>query len=103
SPPLCGGTLRRKAYRLLTGLISFEQRFDIGALGLDRLEERHVLPGRSAVDDRREGDPAAIALANVAGDPAHGSWVVQGAGLQRHAVEPRRAALADRKSTRLNS
>src|SRR6185437_3618033 len=75
-------------------LISFEQRLDVGALGLDRLEERHVLPGGPAVDDRREGDPAAVALAQIAGDSADGSGIVQRAGLQRDAVEPRRAALA---------
>src|SRR6185437_2637451 len=77
-------------------LVSFEQRLDVGALGRDCLEERHVLPGRPAVDDGRKGDPAAVALAQIAGDPADRARVVERAGLQRHTIEPRRVPLAQK-------
>src|SRR5690348_8536341 len=77
-------------------LVFFEQCLDIGALGLDRLEKRHMLPAGPAVDDGRKGDPAAVALAQIAGDPAYGAGIVQCTRLQRHAIEPGRAALAQK-------
>src|SRR6185312_4393026 len=82
-------------------LVFFEQRLDIGALGLDRLEKRYMLPAGPAVDDGRKGDPAAVALAQIAGNPAHGAGIVQCTRLQRHAIEPGRAALAKKAERRV--